>query len=353
MHLHLIISDEISSLTGGYIYNNHIVEGLRRQGYSIKVHTLMNDFPFPSQESIKLCRNILISIPIGEVIIFDSLVFGVIPDLLKEIKPYHPIVALMHLPLMFGDFNDESKMLLTALEFEAFNYANLIIVTSKFLKSKLQSIGIDSDRIKVVIPGVSIYSHKTHYALKPSHLLYVANYTVNKSHNLLIEALSGLKHLDWTLHCYGNVETDSACFNSLSGLVNENFLQNRIMLCKSVHGKALSSVYSSADIFIHPSSFETYGMVLSEALSHGIPVIVSKEVKRTNTVPSDMGLFFATNDTVSLRHTIEELLTDNVLYHNLCSNVSSYLSHSQSWQKTIAEFAMALSMFKVNLKIYN
>ena len=99
MQFHFLIPGDINTLTGGYIYDKRIIDGLRHKGHNVQVHSLANDFPFPSPESIHQCLDCLNSIPKEEAIIIDSLAFGAIPDLLKKIKSYHPIIAIIHLPL--------------------------------------------------------------------------------------------------------------------------------------------------------------------------------------------------------------------------------------------------------------
>jgi UDP-glucose:(heptosyl)LPS alpha-1,3-glucosyltransferase len=41
--------------------------------------------------------------------------------------------------------------------------------------------------------------------------------------------------------------------------------------------KDISPVYSAADMLVHPTLEDTFGMVVLEAMAHGLPVIVSNQ----------------------------------------------------------------------------
>jgi len=45
----------------------------------------------------------------------------------------------------------------------------------------------------------------------------------------------------------------------------------------SLHGKELSAAYASADLFVFPSTTDTYGNVVIEAMASGLPVLVSDQ----------------------------------------------------------------------------
>ena len=45
----------------------------------------------------------------------------------------------------------------------------------------------------------------------------------------------------------------------------------------SLHGRELSAAYASADVFAFPSTTDTYGNVVIEAMSSGLPVLVSDQ----------------------------------------------------------------------------
>lgn len=45
----------------------------------------------------------------------------------------------------------------------------------------------------------------------------------------------------------------------------------------ALHGKELSQAYASADLFVFPSTTDTYGNVVIEALASGLPALVSDQ----------------------------------------------------------------------------
>ena len=49
------------------------------------------------------------------------------------------------------------------------------------------------------------------------------------------------------------------------------------MLFRSLHNEELGQAYASADLFVFPSTTDTYGNVVVEAMASGLPVVVSDQ----------------------------------------------------------------------------
>jgi glycosyltransferase involved in cell wall biosynthesis len=62
----------------------------------------------------------------------------------------------------------------------------------------------------------------------------------------------------------------------LEARIRELRLQNRVVLTGSVTEEELRAMYGLADAFVHPAPWEGFGLVIVEAWTHGIPVVVSR-----------------------------------------------------------------------------
>jgi len=76
-------------------------------------------------------------------------------------------------------------------------------------------------------------------------------------------------------------------------------------------GKELAAAYASADIFVFPSTTDTFGNVIIEAQASGVPVIVSDSGGPKELVENDCnGLITKSHDVEDLTRAIRELATN-------------------------------------------
>ena len=78
-----------------------------------------------------------------------------------------------------------------------------------------------------------------------------------------------------------------------------------------LRGKELASAYASADIFVFPSTTDTFGNVIIEAQASGVPVIVSDSGGPKELVENECnGLITKSHDVEDLTRAIQELVRD-------------------------------------------
>ena len=107
------------------------------------------------------------------------------------------------------------------------------------------------------------------------HLVCVGTLGRHKGQDLLIEALAELGDLDWHCLLAGSLDRDPDFVEQLQTRITHLGYGHRVRLTGVLIGAALSRAYTTADLLVAPSRSETYGMTVTEALAHGLPVIAA------------------------------------------------------------------------------
>jgi glycosyltransferase involved in cell wall biosynthesis len=119
-------------------------------------------------------------------------------------------------------------------------------------------------------------------------------------------------------------------------------LHDRVSLNGPLPHEALPDVYMRSDLFILPSEYESYPMVLAEALVHGIPVIAAEAGGIPELVPEGAGLFFHAGNTDSLKEVIRKVITQPHLYKSTCSKAAISYSSFSTWKESADLFEQIL-----------
>ncbi len=123
---------------------------------------------------------------------------------------------------------------------------------------------------------------------------------------------------------------------------------HRVRLTGVLTGAALSRAYSTADLLVAPSRSETYGMTVSEALAHGLPVIAAA----VGGLPEALGFtadgirpgqLVPPGDPAALAAAIRTWLGDESHRHRLRTAARQRRSTLPGWDQTTQEIANALA----------
>ena len=106
-------------------------------------------------------------------------------------------------------------------------------------------------------------------------LLCVAAVTFDKGHDVLLDALATISDLSWHCVCVGSLDRDPAFVEGLRRRSLEGGLDDRVHFPGPRTGADLDRSYAAADLMVLASRAETYGMVVTEALARGVPVLAA------------------------------------------------------------------------------
>lgn len=93
----------------------------------------------------------------------------------------------------------------------------------------------------------------------------------------------------------------------------------------------LSKIFSSASIFCLPARFEPYGLVLQEAMAHGIPCVGSACCAIPEILSDDCGRIVPVGDVESLATALTELLLDPAERQRLATNAWHRAKSDLTW----------------------
>jgi len=137
-------------------------------------------------------------------------------------------------------------------------------------------------RVMTVMPNPVVVNAAKSAALKTkaggSVLLSVGRLAVEKDHKTLIAAfaLASPRHPDWRLRIVGEGELRTR----LEEQIREQRLGYRVELPGAISD--IDREYQAADLFVLPSSYESFGLATAEALMHGLPAVGFADCAGTN-----------------------------------------------------------------------
>jgi glycosyltransferase involved in cell wall biosynthesis len=126
--------------------------------------------------------------------------------------------------------------------------------------------------LRVALPGTDAAQPADGSA--PPHIITVAALLPNKDQVLVIEALARIKDLEWTSSLVGSDQADPEYAGLVRNAVAAHLLEGRVRVAGELKGRALEDEWNRADLSVLVSKAEAFGMVVTESLAHGIPVVV-------------------------------------------------------------------------------
>jgi glycosyltransferase involved in cell wall biosynthesis len=161
-------------------------------------------------------------------------------------------------------------------EYAVLSVGVAVVVTSAWTRRRLLELySLPADLVHVAEPGVEAAELATPTGTGGA-LLCVGAVRFEKGHDVLLSALEMIFELSWDCVCVGSLDRDRVFVEDLRRRTLEGGLDDRVHFPGPRTGPDLDSSYGAADLIVLASRAETYGMVLTEALAHGLPAVASE-----------------------------------------------------------------------------
>lgn len=331
-----------AQLTGGYVYDARIVDALRARGWSVEVIGLAGQFPAPDVVARAAFADALAALPAGTRVVVDGLVMGGLPEVIGAHRGRLRMVALVH--HLLGDehgVDAAQRAVFLRSEAAALALVGRIITTSAYTARRLADFVLLPIPIDVVEPGVDAAPLAAAEGA-PARLLCVASVTARKGHEVLLAALAGLRDLGWQCDFVGSLSRDPVHAAQVEALIRRYQLDARVRLCGEQTPLELQRTYAEADVFVLASHYEGYGMVISEALARGLPVVATRGGALAETVPSGAGLLVPPGDAAALAAALRRVLVEPGLRRELRAGARRARLTLRAWADAAAGFEAAL-----------
>jgi len=276
--VHAVLPDGIDDParpSGGNVYDRRVCNGLASEGWVVHEHAARGFWVRPDERSFAALAGIVRRIPDDAVVLLDGLLASAAPDVLVPHAHRLRLVVLVHMPLGHSPPDDEAQDV-RVREGAVLAAAASVVATSEWCRRRLLELyQLPADRIHVAEPGVDAAELATG-TTGGGALLCVAAVTFGKGHDLLLEALATSSNLPWHCVCVGSLDRDPAFVERLRQRAVDAGLDHRVEFPGPRTGVDLEGSYAAADLLVLASRAETYGMVVTEALAHGVPVVAAE-----------------------------------------------------------------------------
>jgi glycosyltransferase involved in cell wall biosynthesis len=330
--VHVVVPDGIDDParpSGGNVYDRRVCRHLTEVGWSVHEH------PVPVGSHAGL-GEVVRRLPDDAVVLLDGLVASTAPDVLLPQASRLRLVMLVHMPLG------------RAAEGAVLSSAAAVVTTSAWARRELlAAYRLPGDHVHVAEPGVDPAGlvPETDAA---GALLCVAAVIPEKGHEVLVDALAAATDLCWDCVCVGSLERDPAFVDGLRRRVSDRGLDGRLTFPGPRTGDDLDRSYAAANVLVLPSHAETYGMVITEALARGLPVVAADVGGVTEALGSGSdgirpGLLVPTGDPDALAAALRAWLCDAELRRRLRTVARERRESLSGWSTTASVVAGVLA----------
>jgi len=343
-----VIPGDINLPTGSYAYDRRVLALLPMCGMAVRHVALPGSFPNPTPDDLAETERSIAGLPEGTVLLFDGLAYGALPSAFID-RIRHPIVALCHHPLALETGVAPARAAeLASLEIAALARATHVVVSSPMTRATLAAdFGVPVEKVTIAEPGTDRAPRPAPWQGGTIEMLAVGSVIPRKGYDVLVEALSGLRRasdgVDWRARIAGSMSLSPDTVVALQRQIASANLSHRVTLLGAVDTATLNQLYASTHLFLMPSHYEGYGMVLAEAMVRGLPIVCTTGGAAADLVPEGAGFKVPPGDAGAFRFALQRLLTQPELLAELAAGSFAAGQRLPQWQDTARIIADVLT----------
>ncbi|MFS2242637.1 glycosyltransferase family 4 protein [Microbacterium sp. OR16] len=342
------VPGDLHTVTGGYIYERNLLEGLRDLGRDVAHLALGGSFPEPTPADLAEAATALAAVDREVPLILDGFLVGAMPTAALAKVPA-PMVGIVHHPLAHEEGPDDARRAhLYRTERDNLALLRGVLVPSPHTaRILIGEYGVPAHRVTVARPGTEPPAATPDPSpgragdVAPPLVLAIGIQHPRKGHDVLLRALAHLADVPWRAVIAGTPR-DAEYVAELRRLTARLGLQSRVRLAGAVSSAERDRLYRAADVFALATRYEGYGLVFDEALAHGLPIVSCRTGAVPDTVPPDAGVLAPPDDPAAFADALRPLLVDHAHRARLAAAAARAGTRLPTWRDTAAVAAGVL-----------
>jgi glycosyltransferase involved in cell wall biosynthesis len=358
VHVGLLIYGSLDTISGGFIYDRHLVRYLREQGDRVDVIGLpWRSYGLSLLDNLNSGLRRRLEQAAFDVLLQDELVhpscFWLNQRLRSRIT--YPIVAIVHHLRCRERHSAWPTHLYRRVEKSYLASVNGFICVSRTTAQDVVDL-VGSERPRVVaspgrdgLPGAVTRRQIMARSLAPGpfRLIFVGNLIPRKELHTLLTALTCLPRDDWQLTVAGSLDLDAAYVKAIRRRIRDAGLTPKVSLLGALPAAELAARCAASHLLVVPSSYEGFGIVYLEGMHFGLPAIASTAGAARELIHhGHNGFLVPPGDAAALAHYIDLFSRDRQLLQRLSLTAHRSAAAHPTWKESAALSRAFLRSFK-------
>lgn len=344
MRIAFLLPEPLDLLTGGMVYNHRMAQELRALGHDVQIIGIAGQLPLADDTARHSAQTALATLSDDSIAVIDNIALMAFDRLLDHPTLRQAVVLNHHPTGLEPGLSSETAAALLEFERRVMPRMARVVVTSPATAETLATdFAVQAARITTILPGTDDAPRSRGSLSGPVQILSIGSLIPRKGHDILLRALALLFDLDWRLTIAGTARIDPECAAMLRALPAELGIADRVTLQGETVGQPLADLWDAADLFALATRYEGFGMVIAEALRHGLPVAVCKGGAAGDLVTPECGAVCPVDDVAQLSKSLRRMIFDKRLRQDMAQHAWDKGRTLPFWPEQAARLATTLA----------
>ena len=188
-----------------------------------------------------------------------------------------------------------------------------VLVVSEHQKNEVLKLGIPTEKIEVSYNPVNTDVFKLAETTDSKNIAFVSRLDEFKGGLRTIKAFHKIsnQYPDYTLTIVGEGEE----YQAIQQYLAEHNLANKVFLKGTLTKKQIAEVLNNSSFLVFPSRHETFGLVVAEALSCGLPVVCTNQTAPKEFINDQNGILVEPDGVDEIALAMEQMIKNRTNFN--------------------------------------